>query len=324
MMALTDLKEPKLRKDALVLTGVSFVLSRLLIGNLLFTIPLLVLQARFSNRREALAPVALVALMIFVTELIQARGSMKVGEGRLLLFVTLFIPTVLLVASAVWTAMAGHRTLYRYLASSLFGVVASLIVVIWFSRPTPALLRLDEIYWQTFAGLFGHGTNGTVTEAALKTLYRTALKSAGAMLAPMCMVLVGFTCFIAMSWSKRADDNFTTTVSRWSVPEQLLWPFLGAWTVVLLLLVFKASYLPMALALQVALSLGVLYAAQGIAIIVHWLLRRGIAISVRKLVTFVFLLAFLIPGLNVLVIFALPLLGVTESWFTYRRYEQGV
>ena len=95
-------------------------------------------------------------------------------------------------------------------------------------------------------------------------------------------------------------------------------------TVVLLLLVFKASYLPMALALQVALSLGVLYAAQGIAIIVHWLLRRGIAISVRKLVTFVFLLAFLIPGLNVLVIFALPLLGVTESWFTYRRYEQGV
>ena len=324
MMALMDLKEPKLRKDALILTGVSFVLSRLLIGNIFFTIPLLVLQSRFSNRREALAPVALLALMIMVTELFKARGAMSSSEGRLLLLVSLFIPTVLLVASAVWTALAGRRTLYRYLASSLFGVLASLIIVVWFSRPTPALLRLDALYWQTFAGLFGQGANGTIGEAALETLYRTALMSTGAMLAPMCMVLVGFTCFIAMSWSKRADDNFTTTVSRWSVPEQLLWPFLGAWTVVLLLLVLKASYLPMALALQVALSLGVLYAVQGLAIIVHLLLRRGIAVSVRKLVTFVFLLAFVIPGLNVLVIFALPLLGVTESWFTYRRYEQGV
>jgi len=323
-MVLTDLKEPKLRKDALVLTGVSFALSRLLIGNILFTIPLLVLQSRFSNRREALAPVGVLTLLVMVTELFKAREAMKATEGRLLLVVTLFIPTVLLVASAVWTALAGRRTLYRYLASSLYGVVASLAVVIWFSRPTDALLRLDALYYQTFAGLFGQGSDAAFGEATVEALYRTALMSTGAMLAPMCMVLVGFTCFIALSWSKRGDANFTTTVSRWSVPEQLLWPFLGVWTVVLLLLVVKAPYLPMALALQIALALGVLYAVQGLAIVVHLLLRRGVAVSVSKLATFVFLLAFLIPGLNVLVIFALPLLGVTESWFTYRRYEQGV
>ena len=323
-MVLTDLKEAKLRKDALVLTGVSFVLSRLLVGNMLFTIPLLVLQSRFSNRREALVPVGLLALLIMVTELFKARGALGSSEGRLLFLVSLFIPTILLVASAVWTALAGRATFHRYLVSSLFGVVASLLAVIWFSRPTPALLRLDALFYETFASLFGQNSNSAFGDAAMQKLYRAAVMSVGAMLAPMCMVLVGFSSFVAMSWSRRTDVAFSATVSRWRVPDVLLWPFLGAWTVVLLLLVTKAPYLARALALQVALSLGVLYAVQGVAIIVHFLLRRGVHVNPSKLATFVFLLAFVVPGLNVLVIFALPLLGVTESWFTYRRYEQGV
>ncbi|HPZ15858.1 MAG TPA: DUF115 domain-containing protein [Sphaerochaeta sp.] len=320
-MVLTDLKEPKLRKDALLMTGASFVLSRIMVGNFLFTIPLMVLHTRFTNKREALAPVGVLALLILATELYKARGALGSVEGKLLFLISLFIPTVLLVASAVWIALEGHPTSHRYLASSLFGVVASVVMVIWFSHPSPALLRVDELFYETFANLFGQGSTSGFSEAAMKNLYRVAVMSTGAMLAPMCMVLVGFSSFMALSWTKREAGDFATTVSRWKVSEQLLWPFLGAWTVVLLLMVIKASYLPRALSLQVALSLSVLYAVQGVAIIVHFLLKRGRVVRISRLVTYLFLLAFVVPGLNVLVIFALPLLGVTESWFTYRRYE---
>ncbi len=320
-MVFTDLKETKLRKDTLVLTAVSFALSRLLVGNILFTIPLLVLHTRFSNRREALAPVGLLALLIMVTELYRARGALGTVEGRILLLITLFIPTVLLVASAVWIALEGISIRHRYLASSLFGVVASLVVVAWFSASSAALQRIDELFYQTFVSLFGQGASPGFGEFAMKKLYRTAVMSTGAMLAPLCMVLVGFSSFMALSWTKRQDGDFVVSVSKWRVSEHLLWPFLGAWTVVLLLMITKAPYLARALTLQIALSMGVLYAVQGVAIIVHLMLRRGIAVRISKLVTYLFLLAFVVPGLNVLVIFALPLLGVTESWFTYRRYE---
>lgn len=304
------------------MTAASFALSRLLIGNMFFTIPLLVLHTRFSNRREALAPVGLLALLILVTELYKARGALGSVEGKILFSITLFIPIVLLVASAVWITLEGYSTLHRYLASSLFGVVASMAMVIYFSRATPALLRIDELYYETFATLFGQGSTSGVAEVAMRKLYRTAVMSTGAMLAPLCMVLVGFNSFMALSWTMRqSEGSFSATVARWKVSERLLWPFLGAWTVVLLLMVTKAPYLPRALALQVALSIGVLYAVQGVAIIVHLLQRRGIVVRTSKLVTYLFLLAFVVPGLNVLVIFALPLLGVTESWFTYRRYE---
>ncbi|MFA5447158.1 MAG: DUF115 domain-containing protein [Sphaerochaeta sp.] len=321
MMAFMDLKESKKLKEVLLLSAASFALSRLIIGNVLFTIPLLVLEQRFSSRKEALAPVGLLALAIYVTEFFKARGALASAEGRVLLLISLYIPTVLLIASAVWIAYADRPLFKRYISASLFGIVASLVMVAWFSRPSPVLNRIDEVFLQTFTNLFGPDSSSAMSDVALQRLYRSAVMSTGAMLAPMCMVLVGFTAFLAISWNRRFDETFTLAVSRWKIPEYLLWPFLGSWTVVLVLLMAKAGYLALALALQIALSLGVLYAVQGVAIIVHLLLKRNVVVKISKLVTFLFLLAFVVPGLNVLVIFALPLLGVTENWFTYRSYE---
>ncbi|MGE4453915.1 MAG: DUF2232 domain-containing protein [Sphaerochaeta sp.] len=318
--------DSKMLKQGLFLTVVSFVLSRLLVGNLIFTIPLMVLAPKFSNRREALLPVALVSALVVVTELFRAKESLGTPEGRLLLVIGMFIPVVLLTASAVWIALDDKRTLYRYLAASLFGIVASVVVVIWFSRPSEALRRVDSAMFETFRMLLGETTGGTqaspqATSVALESLYRMSVMAIGAMLAPLCMVLVGFTSFMAMSYQARFDGSFNVRVSRWKVPEVTLWVFLGSWALVLLLILLKASYLYRSLALQVALSSSVLYAVQGMAIVVHFVLRKGIAVNTTRLFSTLFLLAFLIPGVNVLVVFVLPLLGVTETWIMYRRNE---
>ncbi len=314
-------------KQLLFLTLVSFALSRLLVGNLLFTIPLMVLAPKFSNRKAALIPVGLVALLTVATELFRARAVLGTTEGKLMLLVGMFIPTVLLVASAVWIAMDGKRTVYRYLAASLFGMVASLVVVIWFSRPNEALTKVDSAMYETFRVLLGQTSSGDQTSTVvqntnLEGVYRMSVLAMGAILGPLCMALIGFTAFMAMSYQARFDSTFNQRIARWKVPEVSLWVFLGSWTLVLLLIVLKSAYLYRALALQVALGSSVLYAVQGMAIVTYWVLRKGIAISTTRLFATVFILAFLIPGVNVLVVFVLPLLGVTETWIMYRRNDE--
>lgn len=326
MLGAMNQLDTKMLKQVLFLTVVSYALSRLLIGNLLFTIPLMVLAPKFSNRREALFPVGLVAALLVITEFFRAEGALSSPEGRLLLVIGMFIPIVLLVASAVWIALDDKRTFYRYLASSMFGIVASVVVVIWFTRPNEALQRVDSAMFETFRTLLGGTTGGTQPSletpgVALEGLYRMSVMAIGAMLAPLCMVLVGFTSFMAMSYQARFDGSFNVRVSRWKVPEVTLWVFLGSWTLVLLLILAKATYLYRALALQAALASSVLYAVQGMAIVVHVVLRKGIAVNTTRLFSTLFLLAFLIPGVNVLVVFVLPLLGVTETWIMYRRNE---
>jgi hypothetical protein len=313
-------------REMLILVGVSYVLSRLMIGNLVFTIPLMVLAPKFSDRKVALLPVALVALLLAATELIRSRDALGSPEGRILLLIGLFIPTVLLVASAVWIALTEQRTLYRYLASCLFGVVASVLVVIGFSKPNEALEWVNSAMYETFRMILGQASGDPdsttlLADSELRSLYRVSVMVIGAMLAPLCMALVGFTSFMAMSYQNRYDNSFSNRVAGWRIPEVTLWVFLGSWTLVLALILFKANYLSRALALQVALGSSVLYAVQGMAIVTYFALRKGLVVNTARLFSTVFLLAFLIPGVNVVVVFVLPLLGVTETWIAYRSNE---
>ncbi len=326
MLGSMNQKNREAVKYLLIAVGVSFVLSRLMVGNFLFTIPLMVLAPKFSDRKGELLPVILVGALILLTELIRSRNALSSEEGRILLVIGLFIPSVLLVASAVWIASVNQRTVYRYLASCLFGVVASFAVVIWFSKPTEPLMRVNSVMYETFRLILGQASGTTdsvlpMAEDAIKGVYHMSVLMIGAVLAPLCMALVGFASFLAMSYQARFDGGFSVRVSKWKVPDHLIWIFLGSWTVVLLLILAKAGYLARALSLQVALGSAVLYAVQGMAIVTHFMLRKGIAVNTGRLVTTTFLLAFLIPGVNLLVVFVLPLLGVTETWIVYRRNE---
>lgn len=305
------------------MAGVSFILSRFMLGNFLFTIPLMVLAPKISDRRHALIPVGAVALLTLIVSLFQARGALSDPAGRLLLGIGLFIPFVLLVASAVWIYLDDQRTMVRYLASCAFGVVVSIGLVIWLSSGSEAVAQVDAIMLESFRALFGmlDGGSGSFTARDLEKVYRMSVMVSGSVLVPLCMGLVGFASFMAMSYLGRYDEDFSKRVPRWSVPYESLWVFLGSWTVVLLLMVFKAPFLGRALALNVALGSCVLYAVQGMAIIMHFVRRKNLPISGGRLMMSLFLIAFLVPGLNILVVFLLPLLGVLETWIVFRKDE---
>ena len=315
--------EKQLMGKAAIVTGVSFVLSRFMLGNFLFTIPLMVLAPKFSDRRHALIPVAAVALLTMIVSLFQARGALADPAGRLLLGIGLFIPFVLLVASAVWIYLDDQRTMVRYLASASFGVVASIVLVIWLSSGSETVAKVDAIMLESFNALFAlvDGTSSTLSVRDLETVYHLSVMVAGSVLVPFCMGLVGLASFLAMSYLGRNDENFSKRVTRWSIPYDALWVFLGSWTVVLFLMVFKGPFLGRALALNVALGSSVFYAVQGMAIVMHFVRRKGLPISGGRLMISLFLIAFLVPGLNILVVFLLPLLGVLETWIVFRKDE---
>lgn len=306
-----------------MVAGVSFALSRFMLGNFLFTIPLMVLAPKITDRRFALVPVAAVALLTLIVSLFQARGALSDPAGRLLFGIGLFIPLVLLVASAVWIYLDDRRTMVRYLASCAFGVVVSIGLVIWLSSGSETVAKVDAMMLEAFGALFGQldGSSGTLSARDLEKVYRLSVMVSGSVLAPLCMGLVGFASFMAMSYLGRNDDDFSKRVTSWSIPYDTLWVFLGSWTVVLFLMVLKAPFLGRALALNVALGSSVLYAVQGMAIVMHFVRRKGLPISGGRLMISLFLIAFLVPGLNILVVFLLPLLGVLETWIVFRKVE---
>ena len=313
--------EKVLVRNAAIVIGVSFLLSRVMLGNFLFTIPLMILAPKFSDRRKALLPVGAVAVLMIAFELVQARSALSDPAGRLLLLIGMFIPVVLLIGSAIWIYLDDQRTLIRYLASTSFGVVASMLLVVMLSRGSETVLRVDAAMLETFQLMFQQLEGSAEASVDLQKLYRMSVLVSGSMLVPTIMGLIGFASFMAMSYNARLDGTFSDRIARWKAPEINLWVFLGAWTVVLLMMILKASYIVRALALNIALGSSVLFAVQGIAIVLYIVRRKGLAISTGRLLSTIFFIAMVVPGLNVLVVFVLPLLGVTETWIVYRKNE---
>ncbi|MFA6846157.1 MAG: DUF115 domain-containing protein, partial [Sphaerochaetaceae bacterium] len=141
-------------------------------------------------------------------------------------------------------------------------------------------------------------------------------------LVPICMVLVGVNEFIALNIRRRNDQSISEAVVAWHLPlERSVWVFLSCWTLVAVSYFAHGAYLLTAMAVNLAASISLLYALQGFAIVLYALRKKNRLFSAGRLFGYLVIILSLVPGLNVLVVVVLPLLGVTETWIMYRKNE---
>lgn len=332
-----DAVRDRLVRDSLLMVVASLLLYRLTFTNVLYTIPLLLLAPRFEDRKMAMLPVAAVFLLVVGGELFAARKALGFATTPLILTIGLFIPVVLLVAAAVWIWLREARSLVRYLASCAFMVVAGIGLAVWLQSGSEIVRKVEELYSSTFRTLFSTflpmtpasvATEGAVQATAETTvlgfdadvLFALCVRVVYHSFVPMCMALIGVSALISECVLHRQDAAWQQRVANWRLPENAIWVFLGAWTLVLVNMLFTLPASVSAFSLNLALSVSLLYLVQGLAILIFLVRKRNPLFTVARAVVFV-MLCMLLPGLNVLVVLALPLLGALETWITLRKND---
>lgn len=332
-----DAVRDRLIRDSLLMVVASLLLYRLTFTNILYTIPLLLLAPRFEDRRMALLPVVAVFLLVVGGELFSARKALGLATTPLILTIGLFIPVVLLVAAAVWIWLRDARNLVRYLASCAFSVVAGIGLAVWLQNGSETVAKVAEIYSNTFKTLFSTLMPTTpaliATEEAVQATAETTILGVNAdvlfamcvqvvyhSFVPMCMALIGVSVLISECVLHRQDSAWQQRVADWRLPENTVWVFLGAWTLVLANMLLALPDAISALSLNLALAVSLLYMAQGLAILLFLVRKRNPHVTVTRIVVLV-ILCMMLPGLNALVVLALPLLGALETWVTLRKND---
>lgn len=327
----------KLIRDASLMVLASLLLYRLTFTNILFTIPLLLLAPRFEDRKYALLPVAVVFLLVVGGELFTARNALTLPTTPLILIIGLFIPVTLLVAAAVWIWLRGRRNLVRYLASCAFAVVGGFGLAVWLQSGSEVVAKVAELYSSTFKALFSSLMpttsslipTGEVAQVASETtilglnadvLFALCVQVVYRTFVPMCMALIGVSALLSECMLHRQDDGWQRNVSNWRLPENTIWVFLGAWTVVLVNMLLSLPDAVSAVVMNLALAVSLLYMVQGISILLFLIRKRNPFFSVSRAVVFV-IICLILPGLNALVVLALPLLGALETWITFRKND---
>ena len=305
--------EKSVWKELVLVTIVGILFSRFSLGSVLMTIPLLLVVPRVKKLWQALLAFVVVLVGTVLWVVIDSKDLITAGYGGILL-ISLFLPVCTITGTAAWmiSSRKSRAGLRKFFHSIIPVVVLGLALAIWFSTDYAASTK--EILKNTLLYAFPEDSLGVNIESIVDV----ALSFLNIAFVPMGMVVVAIPVLISELIMYRYDEAWQYDFACMKLPDPFVWVFFGFW--VLALASSLVTAIPMVaycIAWNVALAVSVLYAVQGLSILVARFRRTTAFMSVGKVVTFVIILCF-IPGLNLICIVGLPILGLLETWFRFR------
>jgi hypothetical protein len=312
------------RRTAIDLFGAALITVLLFQIDVFFAVFTVPLHVTALKRKDNLVLYAagLAAAAIGIQEMIRFSGIGITSAQRLIVAVAVYAPVALLSATALyhWLAKWQLRRLYRFLMSLSGAAVYGFIIVVLFESDSIAgqqaregmreqFLLLMQVGQQSgMDGLFSAGQAEQIYQLTVETIKRTFLLGTA--------LQFGFALFVANLIHNRRGNKRAFGIAGFHAPEQLLWPFLLSWSVVLASLLADIGLVGI-IGWNSAVIISLVYFFQGLAIIQVLLERKNRRLS-PGMVILVLIALVIVPGINALFMIGIPLLGVSEIWIQYR------
>jgi len=300
----------------------SAILYALGFTSFLLVLPLLLYYSRSRERVKTLLALGMLFAFVLAMEIFPLIGELS-DKGNLgILSIGLFLPIVLIGSSIVWVLLDGYRLLDRYVASSAVVAVMMVIIGFWFKRDTEMALAVDNAIINAMDSVLGQDSQQTSLLLGISSeeLFATLRTVAFSMLLPLGAGCFGFNAFYALSTPKFiGDEEFDERVKNWKLPEGYMWAFLVSLILLLLGVVVNYPLVISVMVINLALFLALLFAVQGLSIILYRRRAKGFHTKASKLFGLTLFLIILFQGLNIVAVIGLPIFGVSETWFTYRK-----
>lgn len=308
----------------LAAAGLAFLFSRLPGLNLWYMVPPLVVAGALHDGKRFL-PVFFSGLLAIAAGLYENRVAVATPAGRLSLFVSVFVPSVLWVAALVWISLDGRPMMRRYLAGSVVCMLVSLALVAKLSQGGEVVEKVNAALEAEFVSFFTPLTQGEEQALAVRTLtelYRSALVVLGGLLGTIMMAMFGINAFVASAIIHTGDQDFSDNIASFHIRDEVIWVFLLLWGLVGIGYFVSWPYLVKAVLFDLAAAVSLLYAVQGFAILLWRSRVKGRPVSAASLFWRIFIIMALLQVVNTLLMCGFTLLGVTETWIQYRKVKE--
>ena len=306
-------------------TGAAFLLYQVRAAFFLSAVPLFLLGYR-RDRYAQLYGAGLFLAAVFLQIAVHLRA---LDDPQLVRFFTVIEVAYPLsfVLGILWIQWRGGRTLYAMLeASILVGALSVPVIIIFSGNQEITGFLADQIraISESIRQAFGQGVEGGGAASApviagdemvklVKDLFfRNYLFSY--------FLLLSATWAISEGINRRMTGVAPFTLERFTVPEKFLWPLIGVWAGVLLDVIGNLGFFGY-LVWNAGMILLFVYALQGIGILRYLFRRHGVGPGLRILVIVASVIVLFTPGINLVLIIGIPLLGVSEYWIHYRIGE---
>jgi hypothetical protein len=305
-------------RNSFVALVISYILYKITATSTLFIIPLLFIAPRFPSTKTALIPIGIFGVWLIGSQLLSMGKVLYQNSLMGTFFIVLYLPLNLLIGSAIWILLKEYKSLHRLFFASVFAAISGLALVIWLSGESSSAVATEKVYREvvnaTLPAMLGTQTPLGINSNSVFDAVVRVLKIA---FFPLFVGQFGLSVLISEQMISRGDEKFQNRLAGFALNESYVWPFLISWTVVLFTLLIKVEILEV-LAWNSALTLTLLYLVQGMAIISYLIRKKNPRINSTR-VYILSALLMVMPGVNVVVLAALPILGVSQTWINLRK-----
>lgn len=294
-------------------TLIGVILSRFTIGQLVMTVPVLLVCPKIRNTGIKALSFAAMLLGVAVWTLVQQRTLIGTEYWPFIL-VTLYMPVSTIIGSAVWTFSGDYSrsSMRKFFWASIPVFVIGLAMAFYFASESSVLVRTE----------LANGILSMFQTDYLSIDFTSMIQAAVNMMAlffaPVSVLTLALPIVIADVNVNRFDEDWQYDFANMKLPDSYVWVFFASWAVALVSNWVKAIPLwVLVLSWNLALTMTVLYLVVGVSILVAFARRRTAAITAGRIVFTVVLLCF-IPIVNAIVMIGLPILGVLETWIAFR------
>lgn len=131
-------------------------------------------------------------------------------------------------------------------------------------------------------------------------------------------VMIAATWRLGSSFGARSLEERPAPLSRFVIPEVVLWPVLASWAIVV---IDRFAHLGVVVYLMWNTGMigAFLYALAGVGIVEHLMDRLRVGRGLRLLLLFGVLLLLMVPGVGIVIAVVLTVLGISELWVRFGR-----
>lgn len=306
-------------RDGVILLGVSTLLYFLNITIVVFVSPLLIYSV-LSNKRGSVILISIETLIVVVSEILSNISLLNLGPvGWVLVSLILFVPLSLLAAGLVWLGTERFNSVKRVVLSILPSLLFISVYLVLFIADRALFLEvyshLENAFAESIVPLLSMVFNRVNTAVVFRAFLMTILS----LILPILLSAVCATFFIYESARHSKEISYDDRVADFELNINFIWIFILSWALLLVFYFISAPVVLEVLTINIALSSLFVYMAEGFTVLYSWIRKRVPRLRSMTLFIIVFLVCMLIPGLNIVILLVLPILGLLENFFDLKK-----
>ena len=295
---------------AVMSIAMSLVLLSLEFTSLIYTLPLMAFVA--TSRREDGVKVFLpTALILVLRSLYYSWGIENMG---LWVAIDLYVPLSLLVAGFIWMITKGK--LEKRLFLSLFpALLATILFGLLFFMDRALFDAFYNSMKDAFAAVMGNALSSLGIEADIDFLFLLVGVTVGVFVFPFITATACVSFFYYEVRRHSRETDFEDEIVSLELNTNTVWLL-----ILFLALFMLGRFISMPLVLSMGfLSLSVtmllVYSIQGFSVLMAWIKNSGVNLKSSSLFIMLLVISLVMPGLNIVVLFGLPIIGLIENFF---------